>query len=48
LLLEGRGAAEASAFSAHIVPVIVQLVLEHVDRSRCTSGVVAVELRYVN
>jgi len=31
LLLIGRWAGEASAFSAHIVPVIVQRVLEHVD-----------------
>ena len=34
LLLVGRWAGEASAFSAHFFPVIVQPVLEHVDRSR--------------
>jgi len=34
LLLVGRWAGEASAFGAHIFPVIVQPVLEHVDRSR--------------
>jgi len=34
LLFVGRWAGEASAFSAHIVPVIVLPVFEHVDRSR--------------
>ena len=36
-LLVDRWAGEASAFSAHIVPEIVQPVLEHVDGSRLDS-----------
>ena len=34
MLLVGRWAGETSTFSAHIVPVIIQPVLKHVDQSR--------------